>query len=200
MENTVDRRRRWKILRSEYYVRRPWMTSRKDCVEYEDGRMNEEYWVLEYPEWVNVIAITNEGKMVMERQYRHGAGLTSYELPCGVVESGESPLSAGKRELEEETGYGGGEWIKLMELYPNPGSQTNCSHSYLALGVEKLCAPHLDTTEELEVYLLDQSYVKALLNDNQIVQALMAGPLYKYFYDEDLKELISKMTRQKEGQ
>ena len=184
MENTVDRRKCWKILESKYYVRRPWMTCRKDRVEYPDGRINEEYWVLEYPEWVNVIAITKDGQMVMERQYRHGAGLTAYELPCGVVESGEDPLDAAKRELEEETGYGGGRWSKLMELYPNPGSQTNVSHSYLALDVEKIGDQHLDSTEELEVYLLDQDYVKELVLNNQIVQALMVGPLYKFFCEK----------------
>lgn len=183
MENTIDKSKRWKILQSDYYVRRPWMTARKDVVEYPDGRINDEYWVLEYPEWVNVIAITKEGKMVMERQYRHGAGLTCYELPCGVVEAGEDPLDAAKRELMEETGFGGGEWKKLMELCPNPGSQTNWSHSYLAIGVEKTSTQHLDATEELEVYELEPEYVKSLLLDNQIIQALMAGPLYKYFYE-----------------
>ncbi|MGM9685493.1 MAG: NUDIX hydrolase, partial [Bacteroidaceae bacterium] len=127
--------------------------------------------------------ITKEGKMVMERQYRHGAGITSYELPCGVVEAGEDPLDAARRELEEETGYTGGEWIKLMVTSANPGSMNNWAHSYLAVGVEKTTNQHLDSTEELEVHLLDQDYVKALLLDNQILQALMVGPLYKYFYE-----------------
>ncbi len=182
MDNTIDNTKHWKILKSDYYVRRPWMTCRRDCVEYPDGRINDEYWVLEYPEWVNVVAITKEGKMVMERQYRHGAGLTCYELPCGVVEEGEHPLDAAKRELQEETGFGGGEWSKLMELCPNPGSQNNKSHSYLAIGVEKVSEQKLDSTEDLEVYELDPEYVKSLLLDNQIIQALMAGPLYKYFW------------------
>jgi len=83
----------------------------------------------------------------------------------------------------EETGFGGGTWTKLMELCPNPGSQTNTSHSYLAVGVEKISEQHLDSTEDLEVYELDQDYVKELLESNQIVQALMAGPLYKYFFE-----------------
>ena len=184
MENTINRDKRWKILKSEYYVRRPWMTARKDCVEYPDGRINDEYWVLEYPEWVNVIAITKEGKMVMERQYRHGAGLTAYELPCGVVEKGESPLEAAKRELMEETGYGGGYWEELMVISANPGSQNNMAHCYLAKDVEKQGEQKLDATEDLEVFLLEQDYVKSLLLNNQIVQALMIGPLYKYFWEK----------------
>lgn len=184
MENTISTEKRWKVLQSEYFVRRPWMTCRKDKVEYPDGRVNDEYWVLEYPEWVNVIAITKEGKMIMERQYRHAAQLTAYELPCGVVEKGEDPLEGAKRELLEETGFGGGTWKKLMAIAPNPGSQTNSAHCYLATDVEPIGTQHLDDTEELEVYQLDPDYVKALLLDGQIVQALMVAPLYKYFFVE----------------
>lgn len=184
MENTISTEKRWKVLKSEYFVRRPWMTCRKDKVEYPDGRVNDEYWVLEYPEWVNVIAITKEGKMIMERQYRHAAQLTAYELPCGVVEKGEDPLEGAKRELMEETGFGGGTWKKLMTIAPNPGSQTNFAHCYLATDVEPIGTQHLDDTEELEVYQLAPDYVKALLLDGQIVQALMVAPLYKYFFVE----------------
>ena len=78
--------KKWTILKSEYLFRRPWLTARRDHVRFPDGRENPEYYVLEYPDWVNVIAITNDGQFVMERQYRHALGRTSYELPCGVME------------------------------------------------------------------------------------------------------------------
>ena len=108
MENTINEDKKWKILSSEYLVRRPWLTARRDVAQLPDGRVNNEYYVLEYPDWVNIIAITKEGKMIMERQYRHALGNTCYELPCGVIEAGETPLEAAKRELLEETGYAGG--------------------------------------------------------------------------------------------
>jgi len=179
-----EREKPWKIISSEYISRRPWLTARKDVVELPDGRINPEYWVLEFPDWVNVIAITRDGKMVMERQYRHAAGSTCYELPCGVIEEGETPLEAAKRELLEETGYGNGQWSHFMDLSANPSNHTNMAHTFIARDVEKIDGQHLDATEDLTVHLLTQDEVKALLNGNEMIQALMVGPLYRFFAGE----------------
>ena len=176
--------KKWTILKSEYIIRRPWFTARRDHVRFPDGRENPEYYVLEYPDWVNVIAITKDGQFVMERQYRHALGRISYELPCGVVEQGEEPLEAITRKLLEETGYGGGEWWHLMDLSANSSTMSNMTHCFLATGVKKISEPHLDATEELEVHLLSREEVKELLNTNQFVQSLMAAPLWKYFSNE----------------
>lgn len=181
MENTEAR---WRVLDREYIIKRPWLTARRDKVELPDGRIIEEYYVLEYPDWVNVIAITKDGQFVMERQYRHGLGVHSTELPCGVMEKGEDPLEAAKRELLEETGYGNGEWTKLMVIAPNPGSQNNLTHCFLAVGVEKIAEQSLDDTEELTVHLMSEAEVKSLLENNQICQALMVAPLWRYFSDK----------------
>ncbi|MCF2604378.1 NUDIX hydrolase [Parabacteroides distasonis] len=172
----------WKVLESEYLVRRPWLTARRDRLELPDGRIIPEYYVLEYPDWVNVIAITKDGQFVMERQYRHAARKISLELPCGVMEEGETPLVAAQRELLEETGFGGGQWKKLMELSPNPSAMSNTTHCFLAIGVEKIAEQHLDETEELSVLFMTKEEVKRMLNENQICQALMVAPLYKYIY------------------
>ena len=172
----------WKVLESEYLVRRPWLTARRDRLELPDGRIIPEYYVLEYPDWVNVIAITKDGQFVMERQYRHAARKISLELPCGVMEEGETPLEAAQRELLEETGFGGGQWKKLMELSPNPSAMSNTTHCFLAIGVEKIAEQHLDDTEELSVLFMTKEEVKRMLNENQICQALMVAPLYKYIY------------------
>ena len=172
---------KWKVLSSEYLIRKPWLTARCDRLELPDGRIMPEYYVLEYPDWVNVIAITKDGKFVMERQYRHAAGVTAYELPCGVMEKGESPLEAAQRELAEETGYGGGEWREMMTISPNPGAMTNWTHCFVATGVEKTSAQHFDEHECLTVHLLDRDYVRRLLDENAIFQSLMVAPLWRYF-------------------
>lgn len=182
LDNAINEDGKWEILSTEYLVRRPWLTARRDVARLPDGRINNEYYVLEYPDWVNVVAITKDGLMVMERQYRHGLGNTCFELPCGVIEEGETPLEAAQRELLEETGFAGGEWTPWMVLSPNPATSTNLAHSFLAVGVEKVSGQHLDATEDIEVFLLEPQFVKDLLDNNKILQALMAAPLMKFLY------------------
>ncbi|MGM9742044.1 MAG: NUDIX hydrolase [Candidatus Cryptobacteroides sp.] len=186
MEDAISEKGKWKVLKSEYLFRRPWLTVRRDCVELPDGRQNPEFYVLEYPDWVNVIAITEDGKFVMERQYRHGLGKTCFEIPAGVIEEGEDPLDAAKRELMEETGYGEGKWRKIMTVSGNSSTTDNLSHCFVAEGVRKISGQHLDSTEDLEIVLLDTAQVKDLMVNDQIKQALMAAPLWRYFSEQGL--------------
>ncbi len=174
---------KWETLSSEYLIRRPWLTARRDKVRLPNGVVNDEFYILEYPDWVNVIAITTEGKYVLVRQYRHGIRETRFELPAGVIEPGEDPIEGAKRELQEETGYGGGEWTKMMSLSGNASTTNNLSHTFLAVGVEKVSGQHLDATEDIEVHLLARDEVYTLLENNEIRQALMAAPLWKHFAD-----------------
>ncbi len=173
--------RRWTVLSSKYLWRRPWLTVRLEHVRLANGREAPEFYVLEYPDWINVIAITKDGEMVMIRQYRHGIGRSDYELCAGVIEQGENPEDAARRELLEETGFGGGEWTQFSRLAPNPSTQTNWTYSYLAVGVEKIDTQHLDGAEDISVHLMSKSQVLQLLRDGEIIQALMAAPLWKYF-------------------
>lgn len=172
---------KWKVLDSEYIIKRPWLTARRDTVQLPNGAVNPEYYVLEYPTWVNVIAITTEGEFVMVEQYRHGLGEVFTELVAGVAEEGEDPLDAARRELLEETGYGNGEWSLFTVVSQNPSSTNNLSYSFLATGVEPIGEQHLDPTEDLRVRLLTPTEVKALLMSDQVKQSLMAAPLWKYF-------------------
>lgn len=136
---------------------------------------------LNIPIGFNVIAITDDGQFVMERQYRHGLGKTCFEIPAGVIEKGETPLEAAKRELMEETGYGEGEWKEIMSVSGNSSTTNNISHCFVAKGVKKIGAQHLDSTEDLEVVLLDRSQVWDLMVNDQVKQALMAAPLWRFF-------------------
>ena len=186
IDNAINEDGKWETISSEYLFRRPWLTVRHDKVRLPDGRINPEFYVLEYPDWVNIIAITENGEFVMERQYRHGLDKTCYEIAAGVVENGETPLEAARRELEEETGYGGGEWKELMLISGNPSTTSNLTHCFLAEGVKKVSAQHLDSTEDLSVCLLSLDQVRLLLVHDKIRQALMAAPLWKYFAEKGL--------------
>ena len=180
MENPKNRK--WKVLTSEYLARKPWFTVRHESLELPDGRRIPDYYVLEYPDWINVIAITRDGRFVLIDQYRHGLGETSYEIPAGVTEpSDASPLDAAQRELMEETGYGGGQWRLLTTLSANPATQNNLTYCYLATGVAPLGEQHLDPTEDLRVHHMTREEVLKLLRTDRIRQALMTAPLWRYF-------------------
>lgn len=172
----------WETLSSEYIFRRPpWMTVRKDSIKHPDGRVNDEFYVLEYPDWINVIAITKDGLFVMERQYRHGLGKTGIEICAGVIEAGEKPIDAAKRELEEETGYIGGDWEEWMTISGNPSTTNNLTHCFIARNVEPSGTRHLDATEDITVELMNENEVFEMLVADRIKQSLMAAPLWKYF-------------------
>ena len=175
--------KKWKVLASEYLFKEPWFTVRREKVELPNGSVIPSYYVLDYPEWVCVIAVTREGKLLMERQYRHGLGRVSYELCAGVVDPEDATcMDAAKRELWEETGYGNGHWQQWMIISPNPGTHSNLTWCFLATDVEKISAPHLEATEDIAVELLDVEEVEHLLQENAMPQAMHAAPLWKYLY------------------
>ena len=172
----------WEVIDSEYLFRRPWLTARRDHVRLPNGAENPEYYVLEYPDWVNIIARDKEGQFIMIRQYRHGRGETSFEPVAGVIDPTDpNPLAAAQRELYEETGYVGGHWEHFITLSPNTSAMTNLSHTFLATDVEFGGERHLEPTEDIVVHLLTEDDVRGLLERGEIRQALMAAPLWKYF-------------------
>lgn len=171
----------WKISDSTYLYRDTWLTARKDCVQLPNGNKIPSYYILEYPDWINIIAITKEKRFIFIRQYRHGIQEVRYELCAGVCDpADESPLAAAKRELLEETGYGNGEWKEFMKLSANPSTMTNWTYCFVAIDVEKISSQHLEATEDLTVHLLSEDEVLELLQSDQIKQSLHAAPLWKY--------------------
>ncbi len=172
---------RWKTLKSEYIMQRPWLTARRDVVQLPNGEINDEFYVLEYPDWVNVIAITPDDHFVFVRQYRYALDIDSIELCAGVIEPNETPEDGARRELLEETGYGGGQWQEFMTIGQNPSTCNNLTHCFIATGVTRLQDQHLDRTEDIDVVLLTREQVLEMLNSDTLKQALMLAPLWRYF-------------------
>lgn len=187
MKPMNDSDKPWEVISSEYLHRAPWLTVRKDHLVLPNGNHIPSYYILEYPDWVNTIAVTSDGQFVFIRQYRHGLQQTSYELCAGVCEKEDaSPLASAQRELLEETGYGNGSWQEYMQISPNPSTHTNITYCFLATGVEKISEQHLEDMESLSVHLLTLAEVKELLQKGEIKQALMAAPLWKYIAEKGL--------------
>ena len=173
--------RPWRVLRSEYLSRRPWFTVRREEVQLPSGVVVPEWYIFEFPDWVNVIARTKEGRYVMISQYRHAIGQTCYELVAGCCEAGESPEESARRELLEETGYGGGVWREWMVTSPNPTNHTNRCYTFVAEGVEPIAAQQAEPSEDIEIHLMEEHEVRDLLERDEILQCLHAAPLWKYF-------------------
>ncbi|MGN5955588.1 NUDIX hydrolase [Sphingobacterium lactis] len=172
---------KWKVLDSKYIIQRPWATLRIDRLEMPSGHIKEEYYVLEYPTWVNMIGITEDNQILFVRQYRHGAQTIMVELPAGVVEDGEDPEVAARRELLEETGYAFDDCEYICELFANPATSGNLTYTYLLKGGKKVQEQQLDDSEDIEVVLMNIEEAKQFLFDNKIGQALHSSALFYTF-------------------
>ncbi len=172
----------WLVEESRYvYDRKPYMILREDSVRLPNGALIPDYFVFEYPDWVSVLAVTKEERFVLIRQYRHGIGAVHFELAAGVVDPHEPLLQSARRELLEETGYGGGHWEPWMKACANPGTHTNWCHIFLATGVEQIGAQQLERTEDITVQMLPKSAVLDVLRSGGVAQALHAAALWRYF-------------------
>lgn len=143
-----------------------------------DGTIVEPYYVLEYTNWANVVAVTPDKEIVMVKQYRHALGKITLELPGGAVDAGEPPMVAAEREMLEETGYAVGHIQPLCQLSPNPANHNNYSISFLATGVHPAEEQQLDATEEIEVVKVRLEEVKQMLARQEFIQAMHVAAFF----------------------
>lgn len=165
----------WKILKTEEIFKSGFFRLRVDECLLPDGRVMPRYYVVEFSDWVHVLAVTSQGEAVMVRQYRHAADLRFLEVPGGSSDphTGEAMETAARRELLEETGYEAGQMIYLGDHYPNPALQTNRMHSYLALDCKKIKDQQLDPFEDLKIEIMPLDKVYSELFSGRIKHSLM---------------------------
>jgi len=137
--------------------------------------------VLESTDWVNVVALTEEGRIVVVRQYRFGTEVVTTEVPGGLIDPGESHEESAKRELLEETGYASDHWSYLGNVDPNPAVQTNRMHHWLAKGCRLVAEQELDPGEDIEVATLSEEEMRAAVASGEIRHALVLTALHRVF-------------------
>lgn len=154
---------------------------RRDRVVSPRTGKEHDVYILETPEWVNVIPVTPAREVVFVRQWRHGIQEISLEIPGGVVEKGDTLEEAARRELIEETGYEAESLICLGYTFPNPAIQHNRCYTFVAVNAVRQTNPTPDAMEDIEVELHPVGEVPSLVRQGKILHALIIAALWKYF-------------------
>jgi 8-oxo-dGTP pyrophosphatase MutT (NUDIX family) len=168
----------WTVLGSQVLVEDRWIRLRADRLRTAAGHELSPWYVLDYPDWAVVVALTADDRLVLVRQWRHAAQSWSLELPGGVVDATDAdPLAAARRELREETGHEAPGWRYLYASHPNPAIQTNRLHVVLATGAAPVAAAVLEAGEALHTEILPVDQVLAGLRQGMIGQAMHVGAI-----------------------
>jgi 8-oxo-dGTP pyrophosphatase MutT (NUDIX family) len=170
--------RPWRVTASRIVLADRWIRLRADSCVAPSGDVVDPFYVLEYRDWVHVVALTDDDRLVMNRQYRHAAGEVHLELPGGVMDAEDAdPVAAGRREFREETGFGAREFRHVVSLRPNPATHTNRVHTVLALGAAPEGAQAFDNGEEIAVELFPVAEVLRLVRAGEVQQSTHVASL-----------------------
>jgi len=149
-------------------------------LEAADEQNHGEFYVLEAPEWINVIPVTIENEVVLVEQYRYGIEAPTLEIPGGMVDPGESPKESAERELLEETGYRANKWESLGKVSANPAIMNNFTHMYLAGGCRFEGAENPDMHERINVHLLPIDDFLDRVADGTIHHSIVVAAVARY--------------------
>ena len=149
------------------------------CERDSDGKESS-FFVIRAGDWSNVIAVTDSDEMVLIEQYRQGIQQIITELPGGIIDHGEDPAEAAKRELVEETGYSSNDWTHIGTSHPNPAIQDNVIHHFLATGCKRTAEPNLDDNESVVTRLVPVDEVMNMTARGEITHSMVVAAFFYY--------------------
>jgi 8-oxo-dGTP pyrophosphatase MutT (NUDIX family) len=176
----------WKLIHSRIERHFPIFDLRIDRAQSPRTNKEHDFFILESADWVNVIPLTPENEVVLIRQYRHGLQEIILEIPGGILEPGDSPAQAARRELSEETGYEDGQWIALDYVYPNPAFLNNRCYTFLAKNVVLKSKQNQDDKEDIEILLKPLKQIPQLIREGTIRHSLIVAAFYRLFVEHSI--------------
>ena len=168
----------WRVKSSETVADCRIFKVRKDVVLSPRTGEAHDMFVLEQPNWVNIIPLTSDEHVIMVEQWRHGTRSIHLETPGGLMDERESPEQCARRELLEETGYEAGKIVHLGTVHPNPSIQNNLQHYELAIDCRKVAEPKLDHAEDIAVRLISLADVPRMIETGKITHGIVIGGFY----------------------
>ncbi len=169
---------------SEILLTTPVFRLRRDRASHPVTRHTGDYFVLECPDWVNMVALTENQELILVRQWRHGTRSVELEIPAGMIDHGEAPLEAASRELREETGYEAASLRLIGQVAPNAAYQSNLCHTALATGCRRIHETSFDAGEDIELVLTPLREVPALVASGQIRNGMVIAGLFWWLQAE----------------
>lgn len=168
----------WKVVKAED-IAADRFSIRKEVVKVSKG-VEQNFSYIRFSDGVCVLALTEDQQVIVLHQYRHAVGKWEYEFPAGMIDDGEEPAEAAKRELLEETGYQADEWHSLGFFHPSPGSTSETIHLFAATKARLAGAPSLEDSEEIDMVLMDVEEVQALIKTGEFRHGGGLAALLRY--------------------
>jgi 8-oxo-dGTP pyrophosphatase MutT (NUDIX family) len=173
---------KWEKLSEKMIYENKYFKIREERCAIPGGKIVPAYYVIDLNNWVNIVAVTKDKKIILIEQYRHALGDVTIEIPGGAVDTNEDPRGAAVRELLEETGYRGDIILEKQHM-PNPALQTNCMWTYLFINCEKVSEQNLDEYEVVKVSLCSFSELSNLFEAGKIKHSLILASLFLVWKD-----------------
>ncbi len=177
MSDSPPQPKRWQRLRSEPHATTRIFDVVRAIYRHPDRSQEQDFFVINPPDWVNVIALTTDHQFVLVRQFRYGIDDFSLEIPGGVIDPGEDCVAAGLRELREEAGYVGSPARLLGSIHPNPAMQSNRCHLVLVENARREEGLEWDPDEEFEIIVKPVEEVYRLAYSGGITHAMVLDAL-----------------------